>query len=223
MKRTMGGAALIAAMVAVAPWHADAQVGPRGQRGVMAGSGGAGVELILRQREQLELTEAQVRSLEQLRQEAVQRRTAQQAQVAELSSKVRAGQMEVAEFRAQAQARREAAVEVQKQHRERIEAILTDVQKEKLQAWGTRARAFQMGRQSAMRGRGMAPGAAWGGGRGGWGAGAGAWRAPQGAWAPGLRGGYAPGVRGQHWAPGMRRGPGGGMGFGPPWAGPPEG
>lgn len=215
MKRMMGGVALAAGLVALAPWHVDAQLGPRGPRGAAPALRGGGVELILRQREQLELTDAQVRSLEQIRQEAVQRRTDHQAQAADLASRMRAGQVEVAEFRAQAQARREAAAEFQKQQRERVEAVLTDDQREKLQGWGARARAFQMGRQSAMRGRVMAPGAAWGGGRGGW-------RAGPGAWAPGARGGYAPMMR-QRWAPGrqgapgFRRGPGG-MGWGGPWA-----
>ena len=40
MKRTMGGAALVAAMMALAPMHADAQMGPRGQRGMMPRAGG---------------------------------------------------------------------------------------------------------------------------------------------------------------------------------------
>lgn len=219
MKRTMGGAALVAALVALAPWQADAQVGPRGQRGMMVGQRGAGVEAILQQKEQLELTDAQVRSLDQIRQEAVQRRTAQQAQVAELSSKVRAGQVEAAEFRAQAQARREAAAEFQKQQQERVEGILTEAQRQKVQEWGNQARAFQMGRQSAMRGRMMAPGAAWGG-RGGWGGAPGAWRAPQANWGPGFRGGHAPGMMRQRWAPAAPMAPGfrRGMGFGPPRA-----
>lgn len=219
MKRTMGGAALVAALVALAPWQAEAQVGPRGQRGMMAGQRGASVEAILRQKEQLGLTDAQVRSLDQIRQEGVQRRTAHQAQVAELMSKTRAGQVEAAEFRAQAQARREAAAEFQKEQRERVEGILTEAQKQKLREWGNQARAFQMGRQSAMRGRMMAPGAAWGG-RGGWGGGAGTWQVPQGNRGGGFRGGYAPGMMRQRWgpaapmAPGFRRG----MGFGRPWA-----
>lgn len=217
MKRTMGGAALLAAMVALAPLQVDAQVGPRGQRGMMPGPGGqagmmpgpgeqqgmmagprrAGVEMILRQRERLELSEDQVRQLDQIRQEAVARRTAHQAEMAELASKVRAGQMEASALREQMQARRDAATEIQTQQRDRVEALLTDAQKEKLQEWGGRARAFQMGRTSAMRGF--------------------AGRAPQ----PGFRGGFAPAMR-QRFAPGaqgmrgFRRGMGMGPGFGPP-------
>lgn len=211
MKRTMGGAALLAAVMAVAPLHADAQQGPRGQRGAAMGPRGAGIELIMRQQERLELSEDQMKRLDQLRQEAVQRRTAHQAQMAELRSKVAAGQMEPGALRDQARAMRESAMEVQKQQRERVEGVLTEAQKERVQEWGARARAFQMGRQSALRGgQGrMAPGMGPQRGLRG--------RTPRGA----FRNDGRPGMR-QRWAPGVegrldfRRGPGDGMGSGPP-------
>ncbi|GMV03748.1 MAG: hypothetical protein AMXMBFR53_00300 [Gemmatimonadota bacterium] len=215
MKRTMGGAALLAAVMAVAPLNLDAQMGPRGQRGQAMGPRGAGVEMILRQRERLELTDAQVSQLDQLRQEAVQRRTAHQAQVAELRSKVAAGQLEAAAFREQVQSMWEGAEGVRTQQQERVEGILTDAQRQSLQQWGAQARAFRMGRQSALRGqRGMMPGAGIRGGR---------------AMAPraGVQRGFAPGMR-QRWAPGaqgrigFRRGPGEGPGFGPPEDSPPR-
>lgn len=215
MKRTMGGAALLAAVMAVAPLNLDAQMGPRGQRGQAMGPRGAGVEMILRQRERLELTDAQVSQLDQLRQEAVQRRTAHQAQMAELRSKVASGQLEAAAMREQVQAMWEGAEGVRTQQQERVEGILTDAQKQSLQQWGAQARAFRMGRQSALRGqRGMMPGAGVRGGR---------------AMAPraGVQRGFAPGMR-QRWAPGaqgrigFRRGPGDGLGFGPPEDVPPR-
>ncbi|MDP2957123.1 MAG: hypothetical protein Q8N53_11935 [Longimicrobiales bacterium] len=224
MKRTMGGAVLLAAMLALAPMHADAQIGPSGQRGMMPRAGGqpgimgrgmaggpggqqgmmaprgAGVEMILRQRERLELSEDQVRQLDQIRQEAVARQTAHRAEMAELTSKVRAGQMEASALREQMQARRDAAAEIQTQQRDRVEAVLNDAQKEKLQEWGARARAFQMGRASAMRGgqafRGRAPQAGF-----------------RGGFAPGMRQRFVPGAQGMR---GFRRGPGMGPGFGPP-------
>lgn len=216
MKRTMGGAALLAAVMAVAPLHLDAQMGPRGQRGQAVGPRGAGVEMIMRQRERLELTDAQVNQLDQLRQEAVQRRAAHQAQMAELRSQVAAGQLEAAALREQVQAMREGAEAIQTQQRERVEGILTDAQKETLQQWGAQARAFQRGRQSVLRGQrgGMAPGA---GARG---------MRPMAPRA-GIQGGFAPGMR-QRWAPGaqgrigFRRGPGDGLGFGPPEGFPPR-
>ena len=166
----------------------------------MAGPRGAGVEMILRQRERLELSEDQVRQLDQIRQEAVARQTAHRAEMAELASKVRAGQVEASALREQVQARREAATEIQTQQRERVEALLNDAQKEKLQDWGSRARAFQMGRASALRSgqalRGRAPQAGFRGGS-----------------APGMRQRFVPGAQGMR---GFRRGMGMGPGFGSP-------
>ena len=201
MKRTMGGAALLAAAVALAPMPVDAQVGPRAQRGMAAQEGGPGVEMILRQRERLELTEAQVAQLDKIRQELVAQRTAHQAEMAELRSKVRAGESEPAALREQLQARRDSAQQIRAQQQERVQAILTDAQKDSLQSWSDRARGFQMGRRSALRG----------GALGWWGPGIGRGMQP----GPGMRGRiprFAPGARG--W--GMRRGFGMGRGFGPP-------
>jgi hypothetical protein len=204
MKRTMGSAALLAAMVALAPMQVDAQMGPRAARGQAAGPRGAGVEMILRQKERLELTENQVKQLDQIRQETVQRRTEHQAQMAELRSKVRAGQLEPDSLWKQMQARREAAAAIQEAQRTRVEGVLNDAQKQKLEQWAGEARAFRMGRQSALRGgQGFGPGMRGGTGRG-------------------MRGRFGPGME-QQGGPGpmggramMRRGPGGGMGFGPP-------
>jgi len=219
MRRTMGGAALLAAVLAIAPMQAQAQMGPRGQRPAAAGLRGAGVEMILRQKERLELTDAQVRQLDQLRQQVVQRRVAHQAEVAELQSKVRAGQLEASALRERMQARRDSAAQIQQQQRERVEAVLNDAQKQKLEQWAGEARAFQMGRRSMMRGgRGVGPGV-WGGpaGRGG----PGAWGGFLGAQRGFRRGGFAPGL-GMQGMPGPmgrgRMGPGRGMGmgFGPP-------
>jgi Spy/CpxP family protein refolding chaperone len=199
MKRTMGGAALLAAAVALAPMPVDAQVGPRAQRGMVAQEGGPGVEMILRQRERLELTDAQVAQLDKIRQELVAQRTAHQAEMAELRSKVRAGELEPAALREQLQARRDSAQELRTRQRERVEAILTDAQKQKVETWGAMARGFQMGRRSALRG-----------GQG-WGPGMGPGMQP-GAGMRGRMQRMAPGFRG--W--GMRRGPGMGRSFGPP-------
>lgn len=208
MKRTMGGAALLAALVALAPMQADAQVGPRGQRAAGPALRGGGVEMILRQKQNLELTDAQVKQLDQIRQEAVQRRTEHQAQMAELRSKVRSGQVPVDSLRTQVQARQEVAKAMQEAQRARVEAILDEAQKQKIEEWAGQARAFRMGRQSAFGGgRGF--------GRGGWAA-PGPHAGPRGGFAPEMRRGRAPaagpmGGRGM-----MRRGPGGGWGFGPP-------
>jgi Spy/CpxP family protein refolding chaperone len=203
MKGMTSGAAVLAAMMAVAPLHLQAQRGPRMGREPAAGPRGAGVEMILRQREQLQLTESQVNQLDQIREQAVQRRNAHQDEMTELRSKVMAGEMKPEELRQAMQARRDSAAAIATQQRERVEAVLTDAQKQKVDEWRAQARGFRMGRMSAMRGgrpgmmgrRGF---------RGGF---------------PGMRGrGFAPGM-GQGWGPdgmGFRRGgPGGGQGNGP--------
>ena len=212
MKRTMGGAALLAALVALAPMQLDAQAGPRGARGQAMGPRGAGVEMILRQKERLELTENQVKQLDQIRQEAVGRRTEHQAQMGELRSKVHSGQLEPDSLWKQVEARRQVATAMQEAQRTRVEGVLNDAQKQQLEQWTGQARAFRMGRQSALRGgQGFGPSM-----RGGFGPGMG------GGTGPGMRGRAGPGMR-QQGGPGsmggrgmMRRGPGGGMGFGPP-------
>lgn len=195
MKRTMGGAVLLAAAVALAPMQVHAQQGPRAPQRRLAPAGGAGVEMILRQKERLGLTDAQVTQLDQIREELVAQRTAHQAELAELTSKVRAGELEPSALRERLQARRDSAQELRTKQRERVEAILTDEQKQKVETWGATARGFRMGRQSVLRGRaGVGPGML------------------PGAWMRGRMQRFAPGQRG--W--GMRRGPGLGLGFGPP-------
>jgi hypothetical protein len=209
MKRTMAGAALLAAMVALAPAAVDAQVGPRGTRAMGPALRGGGVELLLSQKERLELTDAQVKQLDQIRQEALKRRTEHQAQMAELRSKVRSGQEDVSVLREQVLARRQVAEAMQQAQQAQVEGVLNDAQKGKLQEWAGQGRAFRMGRQSALRGGGgFAP-------RG--------WAGP--GFQPGMRGGFGPGMR-QQWGPGamgpwggramMRRGPGGGWWWGAP-------
>jgi len=196
MKRMTSGAALLAAVMALAPLHIAAQQGPRGQRGQAAGPRGAGVEMILRQRDTLQLTDNQVKQLDQIRQEGVQQRYARQAEMAELRSKVLAGDLKMEDVRAQAEARRTAAEELQQAQKERVDAILNDAQKQKIQEWQGQARAFRMGRMSAMRGarQGM--------------------RSQRG-FQRGQRGFQRPGARG------FRRGPGDGMdGMGGPGMGP---
>ncbi|HKJ02036.1 MAG TPA: hypothetical protein VJ997_06260, partial [Longimicrobiales bacterium] len=108
--------------------------------------------MILRQRATLELTDNQVKQLDQIRQEAVQRRSAHQAEMAELRSKVLAGELKAEDVRAQAEARRTAAEAIRTAQRERVDAVLNDAQKQKIQEFQNQARAFRMGRMSAQRG-----------------------------------------------------------------------
>lgn len=193
MRRLTGGVALVATVMTLTPLSADAQRGPRGQRGFGPGIRGQGVEVIMRLRERLELSEDQIQQLDQIRQEAVQRRNAHQAEMDELRSRVRAGQMEATELRSMARQRQEAAQAIREAERERVEAILTEDQRASLESLRGQARAFQRGRQSAMRGRGFRGGSE-----------IGAWRR-----GPGMRG-RAPRA-GMRW----RGGPGGPEMLGP--------
>lgn len=210
MKGMMGGAALMAAVMAFAPLHVEAQMGARGQRGMMNRGAHPGVEGIMSQRERLELTEDQLGQLEAIRSQVVQHRTSQQAQSEEFRSQVRAGQLEASAAREQLEARRAAADAFSEDVRSRVESILTDAQKEQIQEAVGRARAFERGRASMQRGgqRGVRSG------RG----------AMRGGQRTGRGGGFQGQARGQRMAPQqMRRGgqgqmmrrPGGGLGSPP--------
>jgi Spy/CpxP family protein refolding chaperone len=166
MKGYVHSVAVLAAMLMVAPLDAQAQRGQMGRRGPGFEMRGQGVENIMRLRDRLELSESQIEQLDQIRREAVQRRTAHQAEMEELRSQARAGQIEPEALREVVQARQEAAQAVRDQQQERVDAILTDAQKEELDTLRGQARAFQRGRQSARRGGGR--GGAWRGGRPGW-------------------------------------------------------
>jgi len=226
MKQMTGCAAIFAAVMTIAPLPMGAQQGPGAMQGQRrAAPEGPGVEMILRQRERLELSQSQVDQLDKIREEAVQRRAAHQAQMAEVRSKMLAGEMKPAELRAQMESRRTAAAEVRTQQRERVESVLNDTQKQKVQSWLGQARAFRMGRMSAMRGQHGAmrgPRGAMRGQRG-------TMRGRAGRMGPGMNGqGSAPGARQGPWmrgglgqrqgAPGDSAGftPGSGFGFGPP-------
>lgn len=195
MRRITMGVALLAATALLLPQDMAAQRGRHGP-GMHDGPGAMGVEGILRLRERLELTDDQVARLDALRAEAVQRRTEHQAQMAELRSRLAAGQIERSEIENVMRTRREGSAAVREQMLERLDGILTDTQREELDQLRRERRAFLRGRASARRG---GPGMMRGGGR------------------PGMRGGR-PGMRGgrgfdRGW--GFRRGPGFDAGFGP--------
>ena len=204
MRKTtmMGGAALMAAMLAAAPQQADAQARARGQR-MMNDTDRPGVEMVMRLRDRLELTEEQVSQLDGIRQAVVQHRAAMAAEREELRSQRMATPRDREdreamreEWEAQreaAQARRDAARAFSEGIRSQVESILTDQQMEELQDAAGRARAFERGRRAGMRqGQSMRGRQAPGGARGGFRQG----RRPEG------RGAWAPGVRGvQRWGP----------------------
>lgn len=201
MKGMIGGAVLMAAVMAFAPIQVEAQRGARGQRGMMGRSAQPGVEQIMRLRERLELSESQLGQLDAIRSEVVQHRASQQAEMAELRSQVMAGQIEAAAARDQFEGRREAGEAFADDLRSRVESVLTDAQKETIQEAAGRARAFERGRASVQRG-----------GQRGYRSGRGAQRGRSRQRATGHRGDFQR-MRGA--AQGrMMRGPGGG--FGPP-------
>jgi hypothetical protein len=234
MRRTVGCAAILAAAMALTPLQMAAQQGRMGRgmglRMGMMGQAradslrGPGVEAVLRLKTQLALTDDQVKRLDQIREEVVKQRTAHMAEMMELRSKVQAGEMRPEDLRKAMEAQRDATAQVRAQRLERVRAVLNDTQKQQIEQMQARARAFMMGRRSAIR-RGWMD--RMGGGRGWMTGGRGfAPRMQAGMWG---RGGFGPGM-GRRLGPGsgqgpgaarmrgrlFRRGPGGGGGFGPP-------
>ena len=97
----------LAGLGAAAPLMAQ-QV-ERREAAVPRGGGLLMTELALRQRERLELTEAQVQRLETLRTQQLEQRLRTMREARELQSRVRAGQAEPGELRQWRDAQREAA------------------------------------------------------------------------------------------------------------------
>ncbi|MBM4183528.1 MAG: hypothetical protein FJ207_04785 [Gemmatimonadetes bacterium] len=70
---------------------------------------GQGIEAIIRARETLELTDAQIQQLDAIRREMVAQRTAEQAEMAELRSRLAAGQIRQSEVMGAREDRQAAA------------------------------------------------------------------------------------------------------------------
>lgn len=102
---------------------------PQGPPGEGARPRSVPVEAALRHRQQLKLTEKQVADLTALREEGVKTRQQHLAQVLELTSRFRAGEVSREEFRQQMHARRDAAAPFGRQQGERLNAILDDTQR----------------------------------------------------------------------------------------------
>lgn len=125
---------------------------------------GPGPEMVLRLREQLNLTEAQVNRLEALRQEGVTAQRDRMAERLDLQSQLRAGRVTREQVQERMRARAEAAPAARQPIGERVRAVLNDQQRLRL----AELRVEQMQRQMAMQrggrmmqrggmGRGMAP------------------------------------------------------------------
>lgn len=123
-----------------------------GQRAMRAGGGGNGIERIMSLRERLELSDDQVAQLDGIRRTNVARRSAEQAEMAEMRSQLQAGQIRQSDMMAFLEERRDAAPAAREGVQEQVESILTEDQLESLGELQARGRAFVQGRASARRG-----------------------------------------------------------------------
>ncbi len=129
MKRIASNAVVIAVAVVLPLSAANAQRKPTGPR---EGMRRAGVENLLRMRERLELTDEQLTQLEELRVAALELRKTRMAEMMDLQSRRRAGDLEREEWRDVMAERREANRTQSAQQREQITAILTDEQRDRI-------------------------------------------------------------------------------------------
>ncbi len=183
MKRLTSGATILVAALALGPLHVAAQqgrfgggagfwqrpgagmAGPRRARWMMrqGGRGAVGVELLMRMRERLKLTDGQFKRLDAIRADAVQRQIGRQASMIELRSRVLAGEATRGALVDSMTAWRKAARAAREETRTRVESILSSAQKDTLKTMMRRRWALMLRRERAfggMRGR------MWGGGRG---------------------------------------------------------
>lgn len=136
-KMMMGRVIALAAIAVVGASDVAAQQGRRGPAegpGMRGGPRGPGpaIERILSLKENLELTDAQIAELDEIRQQSVSQRTGMQARMTELRSELAAGNIQRSEVMAAMEDFREAGQEISSQHRARVEEILTESQVEKL-------------------------------------------------------------------------------------------
>ena len=150
MKRTTGITIVLTALAGLGAMDIAAQdEAPERRRGFR----GPGVEGVMQMRDRLELTEAQLADLEAMRRESVERRNADAAEMAEMRSRLAAGQIQRSDLMAFMEDRREANAGVSEAARERLEAVLSEEQLGTLDQMRSNARAFAAGRARGIRGR----------------------------------------------------------------------
>jgi hypothetical protein len=149
MRRVTGGLLALTALVAVGVNDISGQ--QQGRRRGAETRPSQGVEAIMQMRERLALTDEQIASLDAVRGEAVQRRSSNAAEMAELRSQLSAGQIQRSDMMAFMEDQREASVGVTEAQRTRLESILSEEQQASMQKLRTRARSFARGRASARR------------------------------------------------------------------------
>lgn len=150
-KRVFHGAIALLMMSAVTVESATAQAAPERRRAVR----GSAVESIMSMRDRLELTDDQISALDRIRAERVQERSTLRAEMAEMRSRLQAGQIRQSEMMAFLEDRADARRDDAEERQAEIEAILDEAQIEMLDDLRTRTRAFVRGRASARGGRGV--------------------------------------------------------------------
>lgn len=111
------------------------------------------IEAVMSMRERLALTDDQISRLDGLRAESVERRNADRAEMAEMQSRLSAGQIQRSEMMAFIEDRRAAMGDRRADHRASLEGVLDAEQLETLQDIGSRSRSFRGGRAGARAGR----------------------------------------------------------------------
>ena len=147
------GVTTLAFLMAFGTAEAYAQVDGRGAWRQGDARGGVDVETMMSMRDDLELSEEQLQALDELRAEGVAERSAWQAELAEMQSRLRAGQIPRSEMMAFLEARRESSSGVAQERLESVEAVLNEDQLRTVEELRARAQAFARGR--ASRGDGM--------------------------------------------------------------------
>ena len=151
MKRTAGMIAVMGALAAAGAVEVAAQDATR-ERSRRSGAGG--IEAIMQMRDRLELTEEQIASLDELRRESVERRSAERAAMSEMRSQLAAGQIRRSELMAFMEERRDARVGVADQERARLGTVLDSAQLatvEELRTRSGRAARYRDGARRAPR------------------------------------------------------------------------
>ncbi len=134
---------------------------------VAAETSAQGVEPIMNARETLGLTADQIQWLDGIRRELVAQRSAEQAEMAELRSRLAAGQIRRSEVLAAQEDRQAAAEGRVEERRARIDAVLTEEQRAQVEQLRTRAeRARDRGQGIGRGGPGFGRGAGRGAGPG---------------------------------------------------------
>jgi len=198
MKLRKSGILAFSALVVFGASEANAQDDMR-RRG-QAFQRGVDYETVMSLRERLELTDEQIASLDALRRGSVERRNVDRAEMEEMRSQLRAGQIRQSEMMAFLEDRRDAAADRSEDRRASLEGVLNETQLEAIDNARMRAGAAARRGASVRNGRDAARGQGLQnsrGSRGGQGQGFRGQRGPRGGQGQGFRGPRRPGGEGE--------------------------